>query len=54
MATFGNGTFAKAVAADPTKFLVLHVTGSLGNRMRAVAAGKFLAQDAERQLVVIW
>lgn len=47
-------SFAAAVAADPASYVVLHVTDGLGNRLRAVAAGKALARDKRRTLVIVW
>ena len=47
-------SFKAAIKAHPTSFLVIHAVNGLGNRMRALAAGKCLARERNRKLIIVW
>ena len=47
-------SFKAAIQAHPTSFLVIHAVNGLGNRMRALAAGKCLARERNRKLIIVW
>jgi hypothetical protein len=47
-------SFKTAIKAHPTSFLVIHAVNGLGNRMRALAAGKCLARERNRKLIIVW
>ena len=46
--------FTNAILAHPNKYIVLQVNEGIGNRMRAIGAGKQLAHEKLRDLVIIW
>ena len=46
--------FKNALFQNPSAFLVIHAVNGLGNRMRALAAGKCLSRERNRKLVIVW